>query len=199
MSASATEVGARLRLVEEHVRAENLHDLEGILRTFGPSARFHDEAWGEHYLGLDGVRTWYGSLLAAIPDFQVEIVERHVTETSVILEVWVRGTHSGALYGLPGTGRRVEFPAVAIYGFDRTGRIAGERLYYDRATPLAQVGLGQDLRSLLGRIATVVRHPFTVTRALSRAPLTRARRALGFETGHGAPAYERGAGAEGAS
>lgn len=190
---------ARLAPVEEHVRAENRHDLEGILRTFGRSARYHDEAWGDHFAGPDGVRAWYRSLLSAIPDLHVELAERHVTAQSVILEVWVRGTHQGALYGLPGTGRRVEFPAVAIYSFDEAGLIAGERIYYDRATPLGQAGLFQDPRKILGRIATVIRHPLTVTRALSRASLTRARRALGLEAGHGAPACQSRTGAEGTS
>jgi hypothetical protein len=32
------------------------HDLEGVLRTFGESARYEDEAWGDDYVGLDGVR-----------------------------------------------------------------------------------------------------------------------------------------------
>ena len=47
---------ARIAIVEEHIRFENDHDLEGVLRTFGESARYDDEPWGEHYTGRDGVR-----------------------------------------------------------------------------------------------------------------------------------------------
>ena len=35
---------ARLAIIEKHVRLENAHDLEGVLATFGDSARYDDEA-----------------------------------------------------------------------------------------------------------------------------------------------------------
>ncbi|MGH7544886.1 MAG: ester cyclase [Gemmatimonadota bacterium] len=181
---------ARSKVLDEHVRAENRHDLEGILRTFGGRARYHDEAWSQHYVGRAGVREWYRALLSAVPDFHVEIVERHETEDVAILEVLVRGTQEGPLYGLPGTGRRFEVPAVAIYTFDETDRLAGERIYHDRATPLSQVGLFQDPRTRLGRVLTPLQHPITTTRALFRALLRRARRELRLEDGHGSPAFE---------
>lgn len=41
---------ARAKVLDEHVRAENRHDLEGILRTFGGRARYHDEAWSQHHV-----------------------------------------------------------------------------------------------------------------------------------------------------
>ena len=37
---------ARVAIVEQHVRLENAHDLEGVLHTFGDTARYDDEAWG---------------------------------------------------------------------------------------------------------------------------------------------------------
>ena len=46
-----TRLNARLRLVEEHVRFENLHDLDGILGTFGKEARYDDEPWDDHRIG----------------------------------------------------------------------------------------------------------------------------------------------------
>ena len=50
---------ARVALVEQHIRLENEHDLEGVLHTFGETARYDDEAWGEHYEGGHGVRQFY--------------------------------------------------------------------------------------------------------------------------------------------
>jgi hypothetical protein len=37
---------ARSALVEHHIRLENEHDLEGVLRTFGDVAQYDDEKWG---------------------------------------------------------------------------------------------------------------------------------------------------------
>jgi hypothetical protein len=35
----------RLALVKAHVDCENRHDFEGILRTFGTSVAYEDQAW----------------------------------------------------------------------------------------------------------------------------------------------------------
>jgi hypothetical protein len=40
---------ARITLVEHHIRLENEHDLEGVLRTFGDVAQYDDEAWEERH------------------------------------------------------------------------------------------------------------------------------------------------------
>ncbi len=40
---------ARIAIVEQHIRLENEHDLDGVLGTFGDTARYDDEPWGEHY------------------------------------------------------------------------------------------------------------------------------------------------------
>jgi len=47
-------LSARIDLVEQHIRLENNHDLEGVLRTFGDAAQYDDEAWGERYKGGNG-------------------------------------------------------------------------------------------------------------------------------------------------
>jgi len=61
---------ASRRVVEQHIRLENDHDLEGVLRTFGDSARYDDEAWGEHYKGGNEVRLFYEQLLKALPTWK---------------------------------------------------------------------------------------------------------------------------------
>src|SRR5207302_136680 len=126
----------RLRQVEEHLRCENAHDLDGLMSTFGASGFYDDAPWSEHHEGLEGVRTYYQTLLRAAPDFHIEVKHRHIAEDSIVLEVELTGTHLGAWRGLPATGRRVDFPLCAVYTFDGQDRLAGERIYYDRTTVL---------------------------------------------------------------
>jgi hypothetical protein len=64
---------ARIAVVEQHIRLENAHGLEGVLRTFGDTARYDDEPWGEHYEGRNGVRLFYEQLMKALPDLEIEI------------------------------------------------------------------------------------------------------------------------------
>ena len=158
----------RVALVEQHVRFENAHDLNGVLSTFGDVAHYDDEAWGEHYEGASGVREFYSQLMQALPDLQIEIVRKHVTEEAIVLEVMIRGTQLGPWRGLPATGRRVEIPLCGVYTFDGHDRLAGERIYYDRASVLRQLGVFHEPEKILGRIMTLVTHPVTIVSAVTR-------------------------------
>ena len=159
---------ARIAIVEQHVRLENAHDLDGVLGTFGDTAHYDDEAWGEHYEGSRGVRQFYEQLMDALPDLEIEIQHRHVTDEAVVLEVMIRGTHLGAWRGLPATGRRVEIPLCGVYSFDSYDRLSGEKIYYDRGTVLRQLGVFHEPQSALGQLCTIATHPITVARALAR-------------------------------
>ena len=159
---------ARIAIVEQHVRLENAHDLEGVLDTFGETAHYDDEPWDEHYQGRNGVRQFYEQLMKALPDLAIEVVRRHVTDDAILLEVIIRGTHLGGWRGLPPTGRRLEFPLCGVYTFDSANRLAGEKIYYDRGTVLRQLGVFHEPQSRLGQISILATHPVTLVRAFLR-------------------------------
>jgi steroid delta-isomerase-like uncharacterized protein len=161
-------ISARLALVEQHIRLENAHDLEGVLGTFGDAAHYDDEAWGEHHEGLSGVRAFYQQLMSALPDLEIQVQRQHITEEAILVEVVIRGTHLGGWRGLPPTGRRIKFPLCGVYTFDDEDRLAGERIYYDRATVLRQLGVFHDPESFAGKISTLATHPLTIAQALIR-------------------------------
>jgi steroid delta-isomerase-like uncharacterized protein len=156
----------RLARVEEHVRFENAHDLEGLMSTFGATGFYDDEPWSEHHEGLEGVRNYYIDLIRAAPDFHIDVKRKIVAEDSVVLEVSISGTHTGAWRGLPGTGRKFDFPLCGIFTFDDQDRLAGERIYYDRATVLRQMGVLSEPTSVKGRIGALILHPINVLSAL---------------------------------
>ena len=159
---------ARIGIVEQHIRLENEHDLEGVLGTFGETASYDDEPWDEHYKGRDGVRQFYEQLMKALPDLEIAVQRRHTAEDAVLVEAVIRGTHLSSWRGLPATGRRVEFPLCGVYTFDDEDRLAGERIYYDRGSVLRQLGVFHEPRSILGQICIVVTHPITIAKAMFR-------------------------------
>jgi steroid delta-isomerase-like uncharacterized protein len=164
---------ARLAIVEQHVLSENRHDLDAVMATFGSQARYDDEPWCDRRKGRDEVRAYYAELMRALPDLSIDVIRRHVSSDSVILEVEIRGTHDGAWRELPATGRDVHFPLCGIFTFDADCRLAGERIYYDRSTVLRQLGIFHEPSSMRGRIATAVNHPVTIARAYLRRPRER--------------------------
>ena len=159
---------ARIAIVEQHIRLENQHDMEGVLSTFGEVARYDDEPWDAHYDGRDGVRQFYTQLMTALPDLEIEVRHQHVTYEAIVVEVIIRGTHLGEWKGLPATGRRVDLPVCGIYTFEADDRLAGERIYYDRGTVLRQLGVFHEPVSGVGRICTLATHPLTIARAYAR-------------------------------
>jgi steroid delta-isomerase-like uncharacterized protein len=158
-------LAARMRLVEEHIRLENLHDFDGVMHTFGTAPRYDNEPMGEHHVGHAAVGAFYNELFQALPDLTIAVEQQYVTEEAIIVEVRIRGTHLGPWRGLPGTGRRLDYPLCGIYTFDGTDRLAGERIYYDRATIYRQLGIFHEPFTGLGRLLTAFTHPLTVARA----------------------------------
>ena len=164
---------ARLKLVDEHIRLENQHDLDGIMGTFGRTARYDDESLGAHHTGRDEVRAYYAELLLAMPDLHIEVHKRHASDDAIILEAVIAGRHLGAWSGLPPTGLRVEFPLCAVFSFDEADGLAAEKIYYDRATVLRQLGVFHEPENILGRINIFLMHPLTIARMLVRMILRR--------------------------
>lgn len=163
--AAGDRTAARLALVEEHIRCENRHDLDAVMATFGADASYEDGPWQDRRAGRAAVRAYYAELLHAVPDLTIEVQHRHASEECIVLEVMIRGVHQGPWRGLPATGRRLEVPLCAIYTFDEADRLASERIYYDRATVLRQLGLFREPLRGVGRIAMLLNHPLTIARA----------------------------------
>jgi steroid delta-isomerase-like uncharacterized protein len=133
-----SQLAARLRLVDEHFRCENAHDLDGILATFGPEVELTLN--GETHGGRDTVRTLYEGLLRAFPDLQIEVKKRYVAEHTVVAELVLKGTQRESFLGIPATGRYVEIPTCAIFRFDAAERLAGETIYFDATVLVARAG-----------------------------------------------------------
>jgi len=168
-----SRMAARMALVEQHVRFENQHDLEGVIGTFGSDAEYEDSPWAQHYQGRDGVRQFYSQLMSAMPDLNIEVLRRHVSDETIVLEVMIRGTHLGTWRGLPGTGRKIAIPLCGIYTFDGDDRLAGEKIYYDRGTVLRQMGIFHEPDTMMGIVTALLTHPVSVGSALLRSVFKR--------------------------
>jgi hypothetical protein len=55
-----------------------------------------------------------------------------------------------------------------VYTFGDDDRLAGERIYYDRATVYRQLGIFHEPFSGLGRVLTALAHPVTIATAYGR-------------------------------
>jgi steroid delta-isomerase-like uncharacterized protein len=164
---------SREATVREHMESENRHDFDTTIATFD-HPRYELIATGDVHDGEAEVRAYFDETRAAFPDQRNEPIAFHHADDAVIVEFMLRGTHLGPLRGLPPTGRSFECRMCALFMFAEGGeKIVGERVYFDQATILRQLGVAHDPSSLAGRVTTALAHPVTIGGAVARRLLRR--------------------------
>ena len=171
MPAVRNPLKQREQLVRDHVRYENDGDYEAALATF-KHPRYEYVATDEVYDGSDEVMAHWRELHRAFPDQQIEILSIHASDETVLMEAIARGIHTGPYRGLPPTGRPFEQQFLAIFVFEGDGLVC-ERVYYDTATVLQQLGIARDPVSMGGRLEALASHPLTISRGLVRRVIGR--------------------------
>ena len=132
---------AREKLVIEHMESENRHEFDVTMATFG-HPRYEIVPTGDVYDGEDEVARYFAESRAAFPDQRNELVKLHHADDAVIVEFDLKGTHEGPLRGIPPTGKAFRCRMCALFFFaPGTDRIVCERVYFDTATILSQLGL----------------------------------------------------------
>jgi carboxymethylenebutenolidase len=100
-------------------------------------------------VGSDDVRHFYSTYFIPghPPDIRVTPVARTIGDTRIVDEMICSFTHTiempWLLPGVAPTGRFVELPVIVVVEFEN-GKIAGERIYWDQASVLLQIGLIQE-------------------------------------------------------
>jgi steroid delta-isomerase-like uncharacterized protein len=165
----------REAVVREHMESENRHEFDVTMGTFD-HPRYEIIATGDVYDGASEVSGYYEESRAAFPDQRNELVELHHADDAVIAEFDLKGTHDGTYRGIPPTGRAFTCRMTAIFVFEPGGEgIVCERVYFDSATILRQLGLAHDPLTLWGRAATLASHPLTIAGAFARQAVDRIR------------------------
>lgn len=161
----------REQLVRDHVELENAGDYAGVIETF-KHPRYEYVATDEVYDGAEEVLDHFEELHRAFPDQLIEIMAMHTADEAILIEAIARGTHTGPLRGLPPTGKRFEQPFLGIFVFEDGGLVC-ERVYYDTATVLEQLGIARDPLTLTGGVEMLASHPLTIGRGLVRRVIGR--------------------------
>jgi steroid delta-isomerase-like uncharacterized protein len=139
----------RLAVIREHMDTEVTHDFDKTLATFNGHPRYEIVPTGQVYDGDDEVMNYYRTTRTAFPDQRHENARFHCTDDGVIVEFDLLGTNTGQFYGLPPTGRAFRVPVIAVFSFDGD-RITNERIYFDSASLVSQIGRGELLAQVYG-------------------------------------------------
>jgi carboxymethylenebutenolidase len=135
------------RVWDDHNAAEfAIKDADAAVNTMVQDPYVHAIANGAGGTGREQVRSFYADVF--IPgwpdDAQMEPVNRVVGGDQLVDEMHLGFTHAKQmdwlLPGVPPSNRKVEMDIVIVAKF-QDGLIAGERIYWDQASVLRQVGL----------------------------------------------------------
>ncbi len=97
------------RFIDEVV---NGHDLSVIDEMVAPNIERHH--FGAPGVGSDGVKAFMASFITAFPDLSCEVTQMIADDDRVVMHGVFRGTHDGALWGIPPTGKPIEFEVIDI-------------------------------------------------------------------------------------
>jgi steroid delta-isomerase-like uncharacterized protein len=131
----------RQAVLLEHFSSEVDQEFERTLATFAGCPHYEIMATGEIFDGDDAVMGYYRATRSAFPDQRHENVRFHVAEDTTVAEFDLLGTNLGEFYGLPPTGRAFRVPVIAVFFF-HGDRIVNERIYFDAASLVSQIGQG---------------------------------------------------------
>ena len=137
-------------LWQEHTNHEFVtRDTESTLATMVENAYVNHVPVMTGGRGKEALRAFYSRdfIPCMPPDTKLTPVSRTIGEDQLADEMIFSFTHTQEMpWMLPGvapTHRYVEVPLVAIVGF-RDGKLASERIYWDQASVLRQIGLLSD-------------------------------------------------------
>ncbi len=116
----------------------NRWDADEMRAILDPQVDFHGSI-GLHVTGHDGFAGYMQTIHEAFPDFHNRIDDLVATEDRAVARLTYTGTHEGALFGIPATGKRIEYAGVAMFTL-AGGRITKVWVLGDRMALMEQIG-----------------------------------------------------------
>jgi steroid delta-isomerase-like uncharacterized protein len=114
-------------------------DAAALTADHSPECVYESPLAGE-VVGRTPIEAFYRGLFASFPDIAVETTDLVIEGDRAVQIVAVSGTDRGGFMGLPPTGKRFRFAAMASYTL-KDGLITRQESVYDFTGWLVQVGV----------------------------------------------------------
>jgi predicted ester cyclase len=141
-----TDLAARrIQTVRDHMRLEIEHDWDGVIATFDhPRYEFYGTSTVAD--GEEAVRAYFAQSRTPFPDQGNEVIAIAADGDTVLVELWLTGTHLGPLRTPSGTiaptGRKFRVRVAASFEFaPGSAKIICERAFFDQRAVQKALGL----------------------------------------------------------
>ena len=135
---------------DEHISYEfSTRDVTSTIATMVEDAYVNHVPVMTGGYGREALRRFYAEdFISLMPaDTSIKLISRTLGQDQLVDEMIFSFTHTEEmpwmLPGVPPTNRHVDIPLVVVVGF-REGKLAHERIYWDQASVLKQIGLLAD-------------------------------------------------------
>ena len=100
-------------IVRRYQECYNTNDLDGLDEIVSVDV-LTPKIMPDMPSGLEGAKAVHKKTLLGMPDFRTEIQDLIAEDDKVVARLIMTGTHTGDFYGIPATGKRVEFSGMFI-------------------------------------------------------------------------------------
>ncbi len=124
-----------------YIDAWNRHDVDAIVDRVTEDFIYDERpaTMDAPLRGKPAFRAYLERSFEAFPDLQIEVTSCDAGMALAVSESIMRGTHLGKLNGLPPTRKRIATRVACVFEV-RDDKLSHERLYWDRANTLSQLG-----------------------------------------------------------
>jgi steroid delta-isomerase-like uncharacterized protein len=127
-------------LLEALAAAWTAHDIDKVLSLCTDDCVYEDVTMAAVNRGKEELMAFGGAVLAAFPDFKMELTSGFTAGNWAGAEWIMSGTHKGDLPGMPATNKTFSLRGASICEMHE-GKIKRNSDYWDMVTFLKQIGL----------------------------------------------------------
>ena len=124
-----------------YIDAWNRHDVDAILDSVTPDFIYDERptTMDRPLQGRPAFRAYLERTFAAFPDLRIDVTSCDAGSALAVSESIMRGTNVGRLNGMPATRKPITARVACVFEV-RDDKLAHERLYWDRANTVRQLG-----------------------------------------------------------
>jgi len=127
-------------IAEQYLEMWKRRDPAGIGQHYAPDGVAESPTYAT-LRGRKAIEDAARAFFTSFPDFTLEVEATVIDPPLIAIFTTVNATHMNEFFGLPGTGRRIEFRMSRLMKMNDAGLIAHERRIYDFTGLLVRIGV----------------------------------------------------------
>jgi steroid delta-isomerase-like uncharacterized protein len=131
------------RILDTVIQLWNTGDTEIAKQLYTERAERHDPDQADPGRDRQAIMRYISEVRVAYPDFKLEIDDIVAHDDRLVARWTCTGTHESEFMGIPATGKRIRITGITLNRIEN-GKIAEERIYFDRLALLEQLGASPD-------------------------------------------------------